>query len=320
MGASASLRCHHEIGSRSVATPFQILDESSLYYVDKWNLFDSILSSFFRLFCPSPDLFHNLSVPSSSVFFHSHTHTHTHTRTYTPEQHFNTSTMSQVNFLFEYPSVGRDVVSQSAPGVNGPTYGPDPEVHPYEDDSGSDSEDYESEADDEEEEEKPEEPELDWHPNAINFLAQIPPDDAAWSSYLPRNGAVNSLCHRLRIPFLFPGIRGNMDWERFFAECKWHLARACNNPPLASLFTLVFIAACHIAAADGLPRAICLNGMRECVRQCGIWEYELTDPMIDRLREGAVKGIWILNEYTRAVGVRAHEIPLFSRFPLHPDL
>ncbi|KAL2689372.1 hypothetical protein Neosp_003425 [[Neocosmospora] mangrovei] len=214
--------------------------------------------------------------------------------------------MPEVNILFEYPSVGRDVVSESAPGVKGPTYGPDPEVHPYEDDSGSDSEDYESE------EEEKEDPYPDWNPRAINFLAKKPPSDEDWSSHLPRNGTVNSLFHRLRIPFLFPGLRGSIDWVKFFAECKWHLARACNEPALASLFTLVFIAAIHVSQVDGLPREYALNAMRECVRQCGIWEYELTEPMLKRLQSGATKGIWLLNEYTRTVGVRAHEMPLFT--------
>ncbi|KAI8683252.1 hypothetical protein NCS56_00449400 [Fusarium sp. Ph1] len=214
--------------------------------------------------------------------------------------------MSQVRFLFEYPSVGRDVVSQSAPGVNRPAYGPDPEVCSYEDDSGSDSEDYESE-------DELGEPHLDWHPHAINFLAQVPQSDAAWSRYLNSNGDVRSLCHRLRLPFLYPGFRkDHLDWGRLFAECKWHLARACENPPLASLFSLLFIAACHVALVDGCPRETVFAGIRECVRQCGIWEYELTEPMLDRLREGAVKGIMILNEYARVVGARAHEIPIYT--------
>ncbi|KAH7271801.1 hypothetical protein MRS44_004454 [Fusarium solani] len=214
--------------------------------------------------------------------------------------------MSQARFLFEYPSVGRDVVSQSAPGANRPTYGPDPEVCPYEGDSGSDSEDYESE-------DELGEPHLDWHPHAINFLAEVPQDDATWSRYLNTNGEVRSLCHRLRLPFLYPGFRKDfIDWGRLFAECKWHLARACENPPLASLFSLIFIAACHVALVDGCPREIVFAGIRECVRQCGIWEYELTEPMLDRLREGAVKGIMILTEYARVVGARAHEIPIHT--------
>jgi hypothetical protein len=221
--------------------------------------------------------------------------------------------MSQARFLFEYPSVGRDVVSQSAPGANRPTYGPDPEVCPYEGDSGSDSEDYESE-------DELGEPNLDWHPHAINFLAQVPQDDATWSRYLNTNGEVRSLCHRLRLPFLYPGFRKDfIDWGRLFAECKWHLARACENPPLASLFSLIFIAACHVALVDGCPREIVFAGIRECVRQCGIWEYELTEPMLDRLREGAVKGIMILTEYARVVGARAHEIPIHSKSSPLPD-
>ncbi|KAI8681824.1 hypothetical protein NCS55_00435700 [Fusarium keratoplasticum] len=213
--------------------------------------------------------------------------------------------MSQVRILFEYPSVGRNVVSQSAPGVNRPTYGPDPEVCLYEGDSGSDSEDYESE-------DELGEPRLDWHPHAINFLAEVPQDDATWSRYLNSNGDVRSLCHRLRLPFLYPGIRDCFDWGKLFGECKWHLARACENPPLASLFSLIFIAACHVALADGCPREIVSSGIRECVRQCGIWEYELTEPMLDRLREGAVKGIMILTEFARVVGSRAYEIPLHT--------
>ncbi|KAM0424862.1 hypothetical protein ACHAPT_009918 [Fusarium lateritium] len=219
--------------------------------------------------------------------------------------------MSQVNFLFEYPHVGRDVVSQSAPGVRGPTLGPDPDVSPYDQDSGSDSEDYD-ESDSEWEEDDTYRGEIhdDWHPHAINFLAQVPQSDAAWSRYLNTTYEVHSLCHRLRFPFLCPGYKADFDWEKLLAECKWHLARACTNPPLASLFSLIFMAACHVALVDGCPRELVVKYIRSCIRQCGIWEYELTGPMLDRLREGAIKGIMILTEYSRVVGSRAHELPL----------
>ncbi|RSL97477.1 hypothetical protein CDV31_013029 [Fusarium ambrosium] len=218
--------------------------------------------------------------------------------------------MSQIRFLFEHPQVGRDIVSQSASvaaGVPGPTYGPDPEVTPYDEDSGSDSEDYESEYD------YDEGPVIhdDWHPHAINFLAQVPQSDAAWSRYLNSNGDVYSLCRRLRVPFLYPGLDGDLDWESLFKECTLHLARARNTPGLASLFSFIFIAACHVGLVNGCPREIVLDGIRQCVRQCGIWEYDLTDPMLDRLREGAVKGIMLLYEFTRVIGSRAHELPLF---------
>ncbi|UPK90805.1 hypothetical protein LCI18_001740 [Fusarium solani-melongenae] len=213
--------------------------------------------------------------------------------------------MSQARIIFEYPSVGRDVVSQSAPGINCPTYGPDPEVCSYEDDSDSDSEDYENE--DDFKESRPE-----WHPHAINFLSEVPQDDADWSRYLNTNRDVHSLCNSLRIPFLYPGFKDQVNWEKLFAECKWHLTRASQNPPLASLFALIFIAACHVALVNGCPRDIVLAGIRECVRECGIWEYELTEPMLDRLREGAVKGIMILSEYARVVGARAYEVPIHN--------
>ncbi|KAJ4314695.1 hypothetical protein N0V84_008770 [Fusarium piperis] len=225
---------------------------------------------------------------------------------------------SQLDFLFEYPQVGRDVVSQTPPidaGVDGPTLGPDPEVSPYDDDSGSDSDDYEVDSDFEYEEEGGKvnvDPDLDWHPHAVNFLAQVPQSDAAWSRYLNTNAAVHSLCHRLRVPFLQPHVKGSIDWEKFFAECDWHLARAFENPALASLFSFVFIAACHVALVNGCPRDLVLDGIRCCVRHSGIWEYELTEPMLDRLREGALKGIMILTEYARVVGSRAYEIPLHT--------
>ncbi|RSL57394.1 hypothetical protein CEP54_008316 [Fusarium duplospermum] len=219
--------------------------------------------------------------------------------------------MSEVRILFEYPQIGPDVVSQAAPvvpGVPGPTYGPDPEVTPYDDDSGSDSEDYESDGD------YDDSPVIhsDWHPHAINFLAQVPQSDAAWSRYLNSNGDVHSLCYRLRLPFLYPGFHDDMDWERLFKECTWHLARACKTPGLATLFSLIFLAACHVGLVNGCPREIVLDGVRQCVRQCGLWEYELTVPMLDRLREGAVKGIMLLTEYTRVIGSRAHELPLYT--------
>ncbi|RSL85361.1 hypothetical protein CEP52_016161 [Fusarium oligoseptatum] len=198
--------------------------------------------------------------------------------------------MSQIRFLFEHPQVGRDIVSQSASvaaGVPGPTYGPDPEVTPYDEDSGSDSEDYESEYD------YDEGPVIhdDWHPHAINFLAQVPQSDAAWSRYLNSNGDVYSLHSSRSAPCTLPGPATPPAWRPFFS--------------------FIFIAACHVGLVNGCPREIVLDGIRQCVRQCGIWEYDLTEPMLDRLREGAVKGIMLLYEFTRVIGSRAHELPLF---------
>ncbi|KAF4943891.1 hypothetical protein FGADI_13062 [Fusarium gaditjirri] len=153
-----------------------------------------------------------------------------------------------------------------------------------------------------------------WHPHALHFLAQIPHSDADWSRYLRSNDDVGLLRHRLKLPSLFPGFQAHLDWPRFFNECTWHLARARNYPHLGSLFSLIFVAACHVALKDGCPREHVYNGLRACVRQRGISEDELTLPMLDRMRDGVITGIGILRQYSNVVGCRANEIPLHGKF------
>ncbi|KAF4467343.1 hypothetical protein FALBO_5785 [Fusarium albosuccineum] len=222
---------------------------------------------------------------------------------------------TEYRIIFEYPHLGRGVVSDSPPGVkapgDGPTFGPDPEAQPYDDDSGTDEEDYEIELDSDDDEDDL--TRVPWHPHALHFLAQVPQNDASWSRQLSSNGDLRSLCHRLRVPLMYPEFQAHLNWKHMFAECAWHLARACNDPPVASLFSLVFVAACHVALMDGCPRDIVMEGLRSCVRQCGVRESELTEPMLERMREGVVAGIQILREYVRIIGNRANEIPLHAQ-------
>ncbi|KAH7236268.1 hypothetical protein BKA59DRAFT_305407 [Fusarium tricinctum] len=229
--------------------------------------------------------------------------------------------MSQYQFrmLFECPHLGRNVVSESPPVFNaateldeGPILGLDPEAFPYGSASDTDTGDeYEPEDD---------ESEIDcyrhrsiqtpWHPHALRFLTQLPQNDIEWSRYLSCNDDVRSLCHRLKIPSLYPGFQAHLDWSRLFDECTKHLADACRDPPLASLFSLVFVATCHVALSDGCPHETVFSGLSACLRQCGVADEELSKPMLDRVIEGVVTGIGILREYTMMVGCRANEIPL----------
>lgn len=233
--------------------------------------------------------------------------------------------MSQYQFrmLFEYPHLGQNVVSESPPTFNaateldeGPILGLDPEAFPYGSTSDTDMDD-ECEPEDDESEidyhrhRGTQEP---WHPHALRFLTQLPQNDTEWSRYLSCNEDVRSLCHRLKIPSLYPGFQAHLDWSRLFDQCTWHLADACHDPPLASLFSLVFVATCHVALSDGCPHETVFSGLRACLRQCGVADEELTKPMLDRVREGVVTGIGILEEYTIMVGCRANEIPLHGKF------
>ncbi|KAF4335688.1 hypothetical protein FBEOM_10450 [Fusarium beomiforme] len=229
--------------------------------------------------------------------------------------------MSQTQFrlIFEYPHLGQNMVSESPPKLHsldepseGGVLNLDPEAYSWEDGSDTETEDKEDFEDDDpgSESNAYSAETMPWHPHALHFLAQVPQSDADWSRYLTTNNDVHSLCHRLKIPHLFPGFQAHLNWPRFFNECAWHLARACNNPPLGSLFSFIFVAACHVALVDGCPRKEVYKGLRACVRQCGVAEDELTLPMLDRVREGVITGIGILREYTKVVGCRANEIPL----------
>lgn len=233
----------------------------------------------------------------------------------------------QYRWIFEYPHVGLNMVSESPPKLHNlhePSDGSDLKLDPqacsHEIASDTDTNDDLGDSKDV----KHDDPGSDnnqnsaergrLHPHALHFLAQVPQSDADWSRYLCSNADVRSLCHRLKLPYLFPGFRAHLDWPRFFNECTWHLAQACNNPPLGSFFSLVFVAACHVALIDGCPREEVYNGLRACVRQCGISEDEVTPPMLDRMREGVITGIGILREYSKVVGCRANEIPLHGKF------
>ncbi|KAG4262574.1 hypothetical protein FPRO03_10804 [Fusarium proliferatum] len=230
----------------------------------------------------------------------------------------------QYRWIFEYPHVGLNMISESPPKLHNlhePSDGSGPKIDPqacsHEIASDTDTDDEDDVGDSKDV--KQDDPGSDndqhngrWHPHALHFLAQVPQSDDDWSHYLRRNVDVGSLCHRLKLPYLFPGVRSRLDWPRFFIECTWHLGRACNNPSLGSLFSLIFVAACHVALKDGCPQEEVYKGLRACVRQCGISEEELTLPMLDRLREGVITGIGILREYSKVVGCRANEIPLHA--------
>lgn len=232
----------------------------------------------------------------------------------------------QYRWIFEYPDVGLNMISESPPKLHNlhePSDGSGPKIDPqacsHEIASDTDTDDEDDVGDSKDV--KQDDPGSDndqhngrWHPHALHFLAQVPQSDDDWSHYLRRNVDVGSLCHRLKLPYLFPGVRSRLDWPRFFIECTWHLGRACNNPSLGSLFSLIFVAACHVALKDGCPQEEVYKGLRACVRQCGISEEELTLPMLDRLREGVITGIGILREYSKVVGCRANEIPLHGKF------
>ncbi|KAF5581467.1 hypothetical protein FPCIR_10119 [Fusarium pseudocircinatum] len=230
----------------------------------------------------------------------------------------------QYRWVFEYPHLGLNMVSESPPKLHNlhePSDGSGPKIDPqaYSHEIASDTDADEEDDFDDSKDVKQDGPGSDnnqhsgrWHPHALHFLAQVPQSDDDWSHYLTSNIDVGSLCHRLKLPYLFPGIRAHLDWPRFFNECTWHLARACNNPSLGSLFSLIFVAACHVALIDGCPQEEVYKGLRACVRQCGISEEELTLPMLDRIREGVITGIGILREYSKVVGCRANEIPLHA--------
>ncbi|KAF5254072.1 hypothetical protein FANTH_1137 [Fusarium anthophilum] len=241
-----------------------------------------------------------------------------------PQSQSQSQSQSQYRWIFEYPHVGLNMVSESPPKLHsldepsdgsGPKIDPQTWSHGIASDTDSDGQDELGDS----KHAKQDDPGSEnsqhngrWHPHALHFLAQVPQSDDDWSHYLSSNIMVGSLCHRLRLPYLFPGIRAHLDWPRFFNECTWHLARACNNPSLGSLFSLIFVAACHVAYIDGCPKEHVYNGLRACVRQCGISEEELTLPMLDRMREGVITGIGILRKYSEVVGCRANEIPLHA--------
>ncbi|KAF5723564.1 hypothetical protein FMUND_1734 [Fusarium mundagurra] len=230
----------------------------------------------------------------------------------------------QYRWVFEYPHLGLNMVSEAPPKLHNlhePSDGSGPKIDPQacSHEIASDTDTDEEDDLDHSKDVKQDDPGSvnnqhsgGWHPHALHFLAQVPQSDDDWSHYLSSNVDVRSLCHRLKLPYLCPGIRAHLDWPRFFNECTWHLGRACNNPSLASLFSLIFVAACHVALKDGCPKEEVYNGLRACVRQCGIPEEELTLPMLDRIREGVITGIGILREYSKVIGCRANEIPLHA--------
>ncbi|RGP71134.1 hypothetical protein FLONG3_7262 [Fusarium longipes] len=125
-----------------------------------------------------------------------------------------------------------------------------------------------------------------WYSHAIQFIAQIPQSDTDWSRHVSSNDDIQSLCNDLKLPYLYPEFQSHIDWSRLFDECAQHLARACDNPPLASLFSLIFVAACQVALDDGCPRETVLRGLGSCARHCGMAEDELTELVLDNVREG----------------------------------
>ncbi|KAF4448134.1 hypothetical protein F53441_8450 [Fusarium austroafricanum] len=217
---------------------------------------------------------------------------------------------AQYRLMFEYRHLGSNMVSECPPSLDHPDEPMDvpgltldPDAYSYEAASDIDT--------DEEEEEDPHDVrELTWYPHATHFLAKVPHDDADWSRYLTSNADVLALCERVRVPLMFPGNQPHLNWAAFFAECARHLARAASDPPLASLFSLIFVGACHVALVDGCPKHIVHWGLKTCVRHCGVGEEELTDPMLDRLGESIITGFGILRDYAKVVGCRAHEIPM----------
>ncbi|KAF5018128.1 hypothetical protein F66182_9907 [Fusarium sp. NRRL 66182] len=225
--------------------------------------------------------------------------------------------------MFEYPHLARDLVSEFPPTLDamrrpddGPTRGPGPaiDLRSAASDTGADA----AKEDDQIVQQRVWTVadglrDAPWYPHALDFLARIPRSDADWSRHLSCNKDVRALRRRLKIPYLYPIVQVHLWWSNFFHECAWHLAQECTNPASASLFSLLFAAACHVALADGCPRDIVLQGLRACVENRGIFRGELTEPMLDRIREGVINQIAILRDYSRVLGCRANEIPLHGK-------
>ncbi|KAM5347045.1 hypothetical protein ACJ41O_010050 [Fusarium nematophilum] len=155
-----------------------------------------------------------------------------------------------------------------------------------------------------------------WRPHAHLFLSQIPQDESTWSRHLLTNAEVRSLCNRIASPtspFINPNHGGGgRSWSSLFTQCIFFLACASFHPPLASLFSVILVAACHVALVSGCPKHIVSQTLKECVSQCGVREAEVSDAMVDKVREGVIAGIDVLSEYARVIGPRANEIPLHA--------
>lgn len=226
----------------------------------------------------------------------------------------------QYLFILEHPTLGRRFVGSSSgtpvAGTTDPEHGPTSGRHPEQpgDHSpetqrhgGGDVVGGRVTAD-------PGQANMVWLQHAQHFLSNIPRSDKAYSDVVPTNTGLFSLVRRLRLSDHPPDTRASFSWPRFFDECAAHLTYLQSEPPLASLFSLVFSAACQVALDDGCNPEIVLGGLRSCLSISRVNTEELRDVELREGCERIVRGIRLLADYAESIGPRAYEIPLHGKY------
>lgn len=149
---------------------------------------------------------------------------------------------------------------------------------------------------------------------AQGFIKMMPKNDADWNSQVATNREVNKLFRKLTLSHLNPGKRAELDWPDLFVECITHMVRIKSSLPLASFFSFVFVATCHIAYIDGCSESLIIDAMRQCLELSSNSLYQYDNTTIEEIRKAALVAIQLLNECAGVLGYRAYELPLHCEF------
>lgn len=153
---------------------------------------------------------------------------------------------------------------------------------------------------------------------AQGFIKMMPENDADWNSQVASNSEVDKLFRNLTLSHLNPSKRAKLNWPDLFDECINYMVRIKSSLPLASFFSFVFIATCHIAYMDGCSESLILDAMRQCLELSSNSPYYYDNMTLEEIRKAALVAIQLLNECAGVLGYRAYEIPLHCEFSGRP--
>ncbi|KAK7419419.1 hypothetical protein QQX98_003371 [Neonectria punicea] len=151
-----------------------------------------------------------------------------------------------------------------------------------------------------------------WPTLATGFLSQIPQNDGDWENRNFSSDLVNDVSNMFHLNYLPPWFCPKTDWPRFFTAAVIQLAGLKSNPSVASLFSIVLVATCHIAIIEGCSMDVVNTTLRTCLILRGIPQANITPHDLVDLRLGVLNGIDLLDECVSALGPRANEFPLYS--------
>ncbi|KPM35259.1 hypothetical protein AK830_g11312 [Neonectria ditissima] len=153
--------------------------------------------------------------------------------------------------------------------------------------------------------------EYEWPSLAKDFLGVIPQGQASWERRLPQSHTIWEIIEFMSIPGLPTSFNPSSNWDLFFDAALDRLEELQDMPSVASLFSIVLVAATQVALIDQCSEDIIDETLRSVLELRGVPIETITKQDTMELRLGVLNGIDIIDECIVAIGPRANEFPLY---------